>query len=162
MVGRWGSQCLQLVEFVLQEGEGVHGRWYEEPLSSCIQTFIISKRVYRRPLKSKDGLSIWQIFSLSGSKATCQFESFRGWECVCPKGYEGDGRICYGNAADVSMMVIFSECRSYCTVLTPDLNQKDSKVTINSWEDIMPPVLCAVFPLETLTWYRNDLFCLKT
>ncbi|GAB0176919.1 stabilin-2 [Grus japonensis] len=32
--------------------------------------------------------------------ATCQFESSHGWECVCPKGYEGDGRICYGNAAD--------------------------------------------------------------
>ncbi|KAF2979785.1 hypothetical protein EK904_012809 [Melospiza melodia maxima] len=33
-------------------------------------------------------------------QATCQFESSRGWQCVCPKGYEGDGRSCYGNAAD--------------------------------------------------------------
>lgn len=64
---------------------------------------------------------------LSSSKATCQFESSHGWECVCPKGYEGDGRICYGNAADVSKMVIFSEHRTCCTVLTLDLNQGDRK-----------------------------------
>ena len=90
-----------------------------------------SKKFYRPSLPLSSLLSILQIFSLSGSKATCQFESSRGWECVCPKGYEGDGRICYGNAADVSKMVIVSEHRTYCTVLTLDLNQRDSKAIIN-------------------------------
>ncbi|XP_015278042.1 PREDICTED: stabilin-2 [Gekko japonicus] len=32
--------------------------------------------------------------------AICQLSASRVWECVCPKGYEGDGRICYGNAVD--------------------------------------------------------------
>uniref|UniRef100_A0A8D0NK63 Stabilin 2 n=1 Tax=Sus scrofa TaxID=9823 RepID=A0A8D0NK63_PIG len=30
--------------------------------------------------------------------ATCQFTS-GVWSCVCPEGYEGDGLLCYGNAA---------------------------------------------------------------
>lgn len=69
-------------------------------------------------------LSIWQILSLSGSKATCQLKSSRGWECVCPKGYEGDGRICYGNAADVSNVVTSPGLRTCCTGLTLDLTQR--------------------------------------
>lgn len=63
------------------------------------------------------------FLSLSGSKATCQLEPSYGWECVCPKGYEGDGRICYGNAADVSKVFIISKHRTYCTALILDLNQ---------------------------------------
>lgn len=34
-------------------------------------------------------------------QATCQFTS-GVWSCVCPEGYEGDGLLCYGNAAVVS------------------------------------------------------------
>ncbi|OWK58296.1 Stabilin-2 [Lonchura striata] len=46
---------------------------------------------------SRDVISTWCSLSKT---ATCQFVSSRGWECVCPEGYEGDGRTCYGNAAD--------------------------------------------------------------
>lgn len=85
-----------------------------------------SKRLYK-PSLLLSGPPVYFTNFLSSSKATCQFESSHGWECVCPKGYEGDGRICYGNAADVSKMVIFSENRTCCTVLTLDLNQRDRK-----------------------------------
>ena len=35
-------------------------------------------------------------------QATCQLTSSGIWSCVCQEGYEGDGLLCYGNAAVVS------------------------------------------------------------
>lgn len=84
----------------------------------------VNQEGFTRSLLWSSLLSISQcFFCLSGSKATCQFEPSHGWECVCPKGYEGDGRTCYGNAADVSKTIIISEYKTYCMVLTLDLNQ---------------------------------------
>ncbi|RMC03028.1 hypothetical protein DUI87_20221 [Hirundo rustica rustica] len=54
-------------------------------------------------------------------QATCQLKSSRGWECVCPKGYEGDGRICYGNAADEAKINSVLSTTSNLTVLVPSL-----------------------------------------
>ncbi|KAF4800298.1 stabilin 2 [Turdus rufiventris] len=54
-------------------------------------------------------------------QATCQFESSRGWECVCPVGYEGDGRICYGNAADEAKINSVLSTTPNLTVLVPSL-----------------------------------------
>ncbi|KAH0616983.1 hypothetical protein JD844_028519 [Phrynosoma platyrhinos] len=34
------------------------------------------------------------------TQAVCQLTSSGIWECVCAKGYEGDGSICYGNAVE--------------------------------------------------------------
>ncbi|KAM6306913.1 LOW QUALITY PROTEIN: stabilin-2-like [Podargus strigoides] len=56
--------------------------------------------------------------------ATCQFDSSHGWECVPPKGYEGDGRICYGSAADVTSCTkvkLVLSTTSNLTILMPSL-----------------------------------------
>lgn len=44
-----------------------------------------------------------QFFLFSSfCQATCQFTSSGVWSCVCQEGYDGDGLLCYGNAAVVS------------------------------------------------------------
>lgn len=46
---------------------------------------------------------------------------------MCPKGYEGDGRTCYGNAADVSAGVTSSGHSTCCTGPTLHLNQREQQ-----------------------------------
>ncbi|KAI4576510.1 hypothetical protein MJT46_002345 [Ovis ammon polii x Ovis aries] len=51
--------------------------------------------------------------------ATCQLTSYGIWSCVCQEGYEGDGLLCYGNAAVNASLQHLLSTTSNLTVLVP-------------------------------------------